>query len=527
MATIIDSLLVTLGLDSRDVDAKAPGVRSKLSSLEDAANKTEKGFSGLTGALESFGAVLGSVVGAAVLTSFAKDIIDTNTQLYYLSQNLGISGQKLNAWGLMAKQLGGSSASIQGFFSQIRGMYGQLITGQTPALLPFFARMGINYNQSPDKITEQLAEKFQPFDKGPNRWKAASFLSASGLPEDVINMVLQGPAWVKSHEKDLTALSPTDKQLQASAEMTQKIVSVEAAITKVGNNLLSSIMPLLKKAADSAYAILQWMLSHGKIVEAIAGAGIGLGALGGVLGIARMLTPIFGGLGVALAGVSAPVWGVVAAIGALSIAAYALYKNWDSVKSGIGKAWDWTKNEAGKAANAIAPAVSSVKDWASQGWSDIEKVIARGEGFFSSKSNIPKTAHNPGDILYGKFAVAHGATGYVTAQGGKKVAVFPDDATGYKAMHDLLNTKGYSGLTPEQQLSRWQTGSIANGIAGATSVPSSVSSNSSVTHSHVDNSKTVHVGTMNVNPGQQVSQSTNLGNGMDWMFAPQFNGGLA
>jgi hypothetical protein len=518
LATVIDSLLVQLGLDSRDVDSKVPSVRSKLASLESAATRTEKGFSSLTGAVESFGAVLGGIIGAAAITAFAKDIIGTNTQLYYLSQNLGISGQKLNAWGMMAKQLGGSSASIQGFFTQIRGMYGQLLTGQTPTLLPFFARMGINFNQSPEAITEQLAEKFKPFDKGPNRWKAASFLSASGVPQDAINMILQGPAWVKSHERELTALSPTDRQIQQSALMTQKIVSVEAAVNKVGNNLLSSIMPVLNKAAATLSSILGWLTTHGKTTETIAGAGVGLLGLTGLMGIAKMLAPIFSGLAVAMGAVSAPVWGVVSAIGALSIAAYALYKN-----------WPWVKNEAKKVESAGATAVSTAKTLASKGWSDIEVLIAKGEGFFSSKSNIPKIAHNPGDILYGKFAVDRGATGYVTAQGGKKVAVFPDDATGYDAMRALLQTKGYANLTDQDKISRWQTGktaSMLNGVAEASSVPSSVTSNSSVSSSHVDNSKAVHIGTMNVNQGQQEPRKINLGNISDWLFAPQFNGGL-
>ena len=523
MATIIDSLIVQLGLDAHDVDSKVPGVRNKLDSLENSARRTETGFSGLTGALEAFGAVLGSILGAAVITSFAKDIIDTNTQLYYLSQNLGISGQKLNAWGLMARQLGGSAASVQGFFSQIRGMYGQLWTGQTPALLPFFARMGINFNQSPEKIMEQLSEKFKPYDQGPNRWKAVSILSASGLPPDVVNMVLQGPAWVKSHEKDLTALSPTDKQLQASALLTQKIVSVEAAITKLGNDLLSNMMPLLNKISDNVASII---IKHGTAVGVTAGIGAGLLGLTGLVGIGKMLTPIITGLGAALAGVSAPVWGVIAAIAALAAGAYALYKN-----------WPWVKAQAKKVENFVAPTYQAAKGWVKKNkttipFNETERTIAKAEGFFSSKDNIPKRAHNPGNILYGKFTVDRGATGYMTAQGGKKIAVFPDDLTGFKAMHELLATKGakgYANLSLEQKLSRWQTGKvqpIVNGIAGASKVSSSVPSGNSVTHSNVDNSKTVHVGTMNVNPNQQSTQSTNWSYAMDWLFTPQFNGGF-
>ncbi len=521
MPTIIDSLVVQLRLDSKNVDSNAPAVRRKLSDLETSAAKTEKGFTGLTGAVESFGAVLGAIVSTAVVTSFAKDIIATNTQLYYLGQNLGMSAQKLNAWGLMARQLGGSSASIQGFFTQVRGMYGQLLTGQTPALLPFFARMGINYNQDPGAIFEQLAEKFKPFDQGPNRWKAASFLEASGISEPVANMILQGPGWVKAHEKELTALSPTDRQIQQSALMTQKLVSIEAAITKVGNNLLSSLMPLLNRIASNITSILNWLLTHGKETGIIAGVGAGLLSLGSLAGIFRMLAPVVTEFGGALAALAGPIGLAVAGIAALGYGLYGLYSHSPAFR-----------NDIKKPGSFISNAYHSGKTWAENEWSKVEKFIANREGFFAhgSQPNIPQRAHNPGDITYGDFAIKHGATGYITDRDGNKVAVFPDDATGKQAMAALLKTPGYSKLTDSNQIYyRWRTGKnpIVEGISGAMQVPSSVSSNTSISHSHTDNSKSVHIGTMNVAPSSKAGTSQHgVSDGMDWLFAPQFNGGL-
>ena len=521
MPTIIDSLIVQLGLDSQDVDSKAPGVRRKLADLETSATKTEKGFAGLTEAVSSFGAVLGGLVSAAVVTSFAKDIIATNTQLYYLGQNLGMSAQKLNAWGMMAKQLGGSSASIQGFFSQVRGMYGQLLTGQTPALMPFFARMGINYNQAPGAIMEQLAEKFKPFDQGPNRWKAASFLEASGISEPVANMILQGPEWVKSHEKELTALSPTDRQIQQSALMTQKIVSVEGAINKVGNNLLSSLMPVLNREASGISSILAWLLDHGRAMEIIAGSGAGLMGLSALAGVFKVLSPLVASFGTLLGAAVSPLGLLVAGIGALGVSLYELYKT-----------SPWFKDKAQKAGSSISNAYQTGKTWTENELSKIEKYIGTREGFFAhgSKPTIPQRAHNPGDITYGDFAIKHGATGYITDRDGKKVAVFPDDATGKQAMDALLHTEGYKNLSSQDQIYyRWRTGRnpLIDGIGGATQVPSSISTGTSISHSHADNSKSVHIGTMNVNPGgTNGSPKHSVSDGMDWLFAPQFNGGL-
>ncbi len=540
MPTLIDSLIVALSLDAKDVDAKAPGVRRKLSDLEKGSLAAEKGFKGLTGALESFAGVLGSLVGAAVVTSFAKDIIETNTHLYYLSQNLGISAQKLYAWGQMAKQLGGSSADVQNFFGQVRGMYGQLLTGQTPPLLRLFTMLGLQYSgQKPQQVIEQLAERFQGFDKGPNRWKAASFLEASGLSEGVVNMILQGPSWLKSHAKELTALSPTDRQIAASAKMTEKIVTVQTAVNKVGNDLLTKIMPILNKAADYLQKILGWMIGHGTATEAMAGGALGIAGFAGVAGFLRLLAPLGAGVGAALASIAGPVTGMIALVAALAIGVYALVKNWKDVAAAIEGAWNWLgkwiqrgqstgfqrsqESAAISAYNKAHPNSQIVEP--SSHVRRLGTMIANREGFYASGDTIPKRAHNPGDILYGSFAKKYGATGFITAQEGKKVAVFPNDRAGFNAMWALLGSKRYAGLSDADAISRWQTGQVTS-LAGShvAALMYGLRSNSSSVSN--DNSKNVHIGTMQVNHPSPSASSGGSFMGMDWLFAPQFNGGL-
>lgn len=504
MPTIIDSLIVQLGLDSKDVESKAPGVQKKLRDLEKSAEKAESGFKKLSGEIGSFAATLGGVVGAGVFLALAKDIIKVNTHLYYLSENLGMNAQKLYAWGQMARQVGGSVGGVESFFKQTRLMYGQLLTGQSPALLPLFSRMGINALQSPEKIIEQLSERFQGDDKGPNRWKAASFLEASGLPEDVVNIILKGPAWIKSHENELSGLAPSNQQLKSSVGMTEKLVNIGAAINKAQNNLVSTFTPLLSRIGDGVQSILAWLNSHTK-AEGALGMGIaGVLGAGSLIGAIRFLMPALEAIAAAFAAVTGPVWAVAAAIAGLGATAYGLYKNWDKVKS-------FSQDGA-----------SSMKNLAMEGWSGIMVGIAKLEGFFSKgKENIPQRANNPGDILYGDFAIKHGATGYIEAQGGKKIATFPDVSTGAAAMKSLLDSPGYSGLTQGQAMERWQTGQytpLLSGISGASNVASSVSS---VTHSsvtHTDNSRNTHIGTVNVqNQTGNNSTSPSAIRGMDWV----------
>jgi hypothetical protein len=76
------------------------------------------------------------------------------------------------------------------------------------------------------------------------------------------------------------------------------------------------------------------------------------------------------------------------------------------------------------------------------------QAIARQEGFYAAGTR-PARNLNPGDIEYGRFAVAHGATG---TDG--RFAIFPDEETGFAAMKALFQG-GYAGLTVTQAIEKW------------------------------------------------------------------------
>lgn len=74
--------------------------------------------------------------------------------------------------------------------------------------------------------------------------------------------------------------------------------------------------------------------------------------------------------------------------------------------------------------------------------------IARMEGFLVPGSRAARN-HNPGNIVYGPFAIENGATG---SDG--RFAIFPDDATGFTALKNLL-VRFYSGLTLTQAINKY------------------------------------------------------------------------
>ena len=372
MATIIDSLIVTLGLDSKDVDAKAPSVRRKLTDLERASSETEKGFKGLTGAIGTFATAISGIVGIGAMAAFVKDLTQTNTHLYYLSRALGTNAQSLYAWGQVAAAVGGNAASIQGYFLSIRNIYGQMVTGQNPNLLPF-ALLGVSPFADPDKIAWQEDQRFQQMQKRIGTPRAASVFRALGIPEDLINVFLKNPSWTQKRLEEYRKNAPTTPELKASADLTTQLVSAKTAINKLGNDLLAKIEPLLKRLIVQLERIVAWMDRHSGLTSIVLGAGVGITVLASILSIFKMLgsvlTPIvtiIGRIALGLASfVDWPILAVVAAIAALSAAIYEMHKHWKAfrelwdkftvsdVSRKIGDAFNWIAENIDKATDSL------------------------------------------------------------------------------------------------------------------------------------------------------------------------------
>ncbi len=108
----------------------------------------------------------------------------------------------------------------------------------------------------------------------------------------------------------------------------------------------------------------------------------------------------------------------------------------------------------------------------------LDAAIAKAEGF-GTPGAIPTLANNPGDLVAGPFATAHGATGSLPAAGGQQIATFPSVEAGTAAT-DALVAGNYAGGDINALAAGWLSGSSpqtqanwANTVAGSLGVPAS------------------------------------------------------
>ena len=84
----------------------------------------------------------------------------------------------------------------------------------------------------------------------------------------------------------------------------------------------------------------------------------------------------------------------------------------------------------------------------------VDQAIADFEGF-TKVGSVSANANNPGDIVAGPFATAHGATGSITTPSGTPIAVFPTADQGWSAEDALVSQYAAKGATLQDLITAW------------------------------------------------------------------------
>lgn len=173
MATVIDALVVTLGLNAqnflngnREANQSLDRTRTNTRTLTAEEEKREKlnarnrttrdrdhnkqktqqrenidGLRELTKASLSF---FGTATTLGGMATFIGGITQANSQLYRTATNLGTNTESLTAWGGAIEQAGGNAQEAVNTMSMLsRSMTEMLVTGNT-ATLPYFRQMNID-----------------------------------------------------------------------------------------------------------------------------------------------------------------------------------------------------------------------------------------------------------------------------------------------------------------------------------------------------------------------------------------------
>lgn len=443
MPTIIDSLVVKLGLDTTDfqagekkvvkgLDNTKKGTEKVGKDIADSGKRAAEFFGQLEKAALKFFAVL--TVGRG-LSDFTRLVVGTGAQLDRVSGRLGTSADTLSRWQGAVRQSGGTAEGFLGTMQNLSASLTELkLTGNT-GILPYLQALGVSIVDSNGKakplenIIGDIGDKLNAL---PNKADAFNIGKNLGLDEGTINLLLKGRTEV---ERLLAAQKGySDADAKAAREAQEKWEGVKLQIERITQELVIKALPTLEKLAnlmlkfaDTAVPIL---LQVGDAISAADKATDGWSTnLLLILATLRLITG--GGI---LGGLSA----LKAGIGGLAVAGagFAGYKAGEEINEHLSAD---TKNDIGR---TVARVLAFFGNKEAQQALDINENGASS----SSGSAVPSGAtraernNNPGNLEF------RGQDGAVPENGSGRFAKFNSPSEGVAALAKQLQRYGSRGI---------------------------------------------------------------------------------
>lgn len=344
MATIIDSLLVTLGLDPSGFNAGKAKVDKGLKDIGNEADKTgdklkgagKKGAEGYENVAKSAAKFLALIGGTMVVKRFIEQSVESSAALDRLARNLNENVNTVSAWSNAAEVAGGSASGLQGTMDMLSQAQTELqLTGQS-SLIPYFSALGVSIADVNGKakpvsdILLDLSDRFSRMD----RTTANNIGRMMGLDQGTMNLLLKGRAEVElliKRQKEYGAV--TKQQAEQSSRLKEMMVQSRQSFEAFGRELLSAAMPALEGLFKLFEGLGDWMRENKEFVQ-------------------TFLTIMAAGL-VAIGVAITPINLTIAAVTALGAAIALLWQDYQTWKRGGDSFIDWSKWEPGfKAAGA-------------------------------------------------------------------------------------------------------------------------------------------------------------------------------
>jgi hypothetical protein len=272
MATVVDALVVTLGLDLsgfKRSKTEATKATKTLTAEEKAAAKEAEAAN--KRAAESFQKVRNEVLAlVAIFTAgmgiknFTESTINSAASLGFMAKNLQMSTEDLSAWQRAAERAGGSAEGITSALQGSQQEIAKFRMGQVSDSTQWFLRMGGSVKELKDGNTYLLARSriiAGLFKSDPGR---ARFIAQQmGIADSEFNLLKQGPqavlGLVAAQQKNSAI---TERQAAQALKLKNEWLDFSDRLKYVGTTILLELMPVFEKWLEKLQAMADWVADH-------------------------------------------------------------------------------------------------------------------------------------------------------------------------------------------------------------------------------------------------------------------------
>lgn len=272
MATVIDALVVTLGLDAKafkrgsaETDESLKHTREETArtarDMEARGKQAAMFFSKVRNEALALLAVFTAGMG---IKSFVSSTVESTASLARLSGNLNMSAKDLAEWQLAAKNAGGSVEGITNQLKESADQVAKFKRGMAAETLPAFFQFGgkaedlkdgNTYLQARARIVADLYKT--------DRARAALAANMMGLDPQQFNLYKEGPEGIARRRREQSG--PAGELASASdraEQLRQKYDTAMNKLSSVGVNVLTAMMPAFDFLVEKLIELGDWIIRN-------------------------------------------------------------------------------------------------------------------------------------------------------------------------------------------------------------------------------------------------------------------------
>jgi hypothetical protein len=282
MASVIDALVVTLGLDASKFKQGSDDAQKSLKQTSGEAAKTAKELEARGKQAASFFSaikvealsVMAIFTAGMGLKAFVQDTLSSSAQLQNLAGNLQMSAGGVQAWQKTFERAGASASDATSLFTSAANEIGKLKTGQGMGeALKGIAMAGGNVNEALKGPREMVLEEARVLEKlnAINPALARARAMQMGLSDAQFAVLKSGPAALQAQvDAQQKLIGLNDDQIKRMAALNAKWNDFKTSLEGIGNRMMGELSgkagPALQFVADKLSLLSDWASSHGNAV---------------------------------------------------------------------------------------------------------------------------------------------------------------------------------------------------------------------------------------------------------------------
>ncbi|MDI3149388.1 hypothetical protein [Serratia nevei] len=279
MATVIDALVVTLGLDASGFKKGQQETKESLDKIRKNSEQTAKDMEAAGKRAASFFgsirtellALVGVTLSANGIKNFITSTANSLQQLGINSKALDMSAKSLDGWSRAAEAAGSSAEKMQGTLAGFQDVLTQVRTGgasDSPlfaALASFGGATGANFDYQKDNseaIMRKIAQNWNKLNADAKRRFGGMF----GFDNATQQALSSGQLVTDAGRFEKTSKATEDATKKA-AELNRQLVAMKQNFAAASQVLLTALIPYIEKLIPLIEQFGIWISTHGPEIE--------------------------------------------------------------------------------------------------------------------------------------------------------------------------------------------------------------------------------------------------------------------